>query len=300
MNFKIFAELVELKAKSASIFPFALGMLYSWYHYQQLSLSNMLLFFISMVIFNMAVDILDNYMDFHRATDVHDYKEETNIIGREKLSVPLIRNLIIGFILVSSLLGLYLAYRTSWIVLWLGIFSFAVGIFYSAGPKPLSTLPVGEIASGFTMGTIIPIICIYLNVSSQVNFNFSFLWPILLFTLPSVCAIANLMLANNTCDLEEDRLNNRHTLVHYIGEKNALRLFKTLVIIAFLTTTLNVALKIVPWTLLFIWLIFPKIWKNTQRYSIKPNKLETFPLAIQNLGLFISVQMILFFVGLFL
>lgn len=300
MNFKIFAELVELKAKSASIFPFALGMLYSWYHYQQLSLSNMLLFFISMVIFNMAVDILDNYMDFHRATDVHDYKEETNIIGREKLSVPLIRNLIIGFILVSSLLGLYLAYRTSWIVLWLGIFSFAVGIFYSAGPKPLSTLPVGEIASGFTMGTIIPIICIYLNVSSQVNFNFSFIWPILLFTLPSVCAIANLMLANNTCDLEEDRLNNRHTLVHYIGEKNALRLFKTLVIIAFLTTTLNVALKIVPWTLLFIWLIFPKIWKNTQRYSIKPNKLETFPLAIQNLGLFISVQMILFFVGLFL
>lgn len=300
MNFKIFAELVELKAKSASIFPFALGMLYSWYHYQQLSLSNMLLFFISIVIFNVAVDILDNYMDFHRATDVHDYKEETNIIGREKLSVPLIRNLIIGFILVSSLLGLYLAYRTSWIVLWLGIFSFAVGIFYSAGPKPLSTLPVGEIASGFTMGTIIPIICIYLNVSSQVNFNFSFLWPILLFTLPSVCAIANLMLANNTCDLEEDRLNNRHTLVHYIGEKNALRLFKTLVIIAFLTTTLNVALKIVPWTLLFIWLIFPKIWKNTQRYSIKPNKLETFPLAIQNLGLFISVQMILFFVGLFL
>ncbi|MGX7014248.1 prenyltransferase [Vagococcus silagei] len=300
MNFKIFAELVELKAKSASIFPFALGMLYSWYHYQQLSLSNMLLFFISMVIFNMAVDILDNYMDFHRATDVHDYKEETNIIGREKLSVPLIRNLIISFILVSSLLGLYLAYRTSWIVLWLGIFSFAVGIFYSAGPKPLSTLPVGEIASGFTMGTIIPIICIYLNVRSQVNFNFSFLWPILLFTLPSACAIANLMLANNTCDLEEDRLNNRHTLVHYIGEKNALHLFKTLVIIAFLTTTLNVALKIVPWTLLFIWLIFPKIWKNTQRYSIKPNKLETFPLAIQNLGLFISVQMILFFVGLFL
>ena len=32
----------------------------------------------------MAVDILDNYNDYHHATAVHDYKEKTNIIGSRK------------------------------------------------------------------------------------------------------------------------------------------------------------------------------------------------------------------------
>ena len=103
MNFKVFAELIELKAKAASIFPFIMGFLYSWYHYQQVKPMYMLLFFISMLLFNMAVDILDNYMDYHNATDVHDYKEETNIIGRENLSLTLVRNMMIGLSLLLLL-----------------------------------------------------------------------------------------------------------------------------------------------------------------------------------------------------
>ena len=124
MTFKIFAELVELKAKTASIFPFLMGFLYSWYHYQQIYWGNMLLFFISMVLFNMAVDIMDNYMDYHNATDVHDYKHETNIIGRENLSLSLIRNMMWGFIIISALMGIYLASQTSWVILFLGMFSY--------------------------------------------------------------------------------------------------------------------------------------------------------------------------------
>lgn len=298
MNFKIFAELVELKAKTASIFPFIMGMLYSWYHFQQLSVKNMLLFFISMLFFNMAVDILDNYMDYHNATDVHDYKHETNIIGRENLSLPLIKGLILFFITIASLIGLYLAMTTSWIILWLGLFSFAVGIFYSAGPRPLSSLPIGEIASGVTMGIIIPLICVYLNVYNLTAFDGQLIGQVVLFALPSACAIANLMLANNTCDLEEDELNKRYTLVHYLGKPNSLKLFQLLVILSFLVATLATYLDIMPWTVYFIWLIFPKIWKNTQRYLKKQIKLETFPLAVQNLAIFVLTQTILFFIGL--
>ncbi len=43
-----------------------------------------LIFHCDVYFFNMAVDILDNYNDYHHATEVHDYKEKTNIIGREK------------------------------------------------------------------------------------------------------------------------------------------------------------------------------------------------------------------------
>ncbi|MEG0731630.1 MAG: prenyltransferase, partial [Vagococcus sp.] len=284
MTFKIFAELVELKAKTASIFPFLMGFLYSWYHYNQIYWGNMLIFFISMVLFNMAVDIMDNYMDYHNATDVHDYKHETNIIGREQLSLTLIRNMMWGFIITSALMGVYLASQTSWIILWLGMFSYAMGIFYSAGPKPLSSLPVGEITSGVTMGIVIPLICVYLNIYDIVPFDLQLVSRVGLMSLPAAFSIANLMLANNTCDMEEDILNNRHTLVSYIGKKRAVSLFRFLVIATFVAATLGVIWKIVPLTVLLIWGIFPKIWKNTQLYSQKQIKTETFPLAIKNLA----------------
>lgn len=297
MTLKIFAELVELKAKTASIFPFLMGFLYSWYHYNQIYWGNMLIFFISMVLFNMAVDIMDNYMDYHNATDVHDYKHETNIIGRENLSLSLVRNMMWGFIIVSALMGIYLASQTSWVILWLGMFSYAMGIFYSAGPKPLSSLPVGEVTSGLTMGVVIPLICVYLNIYDIVPFEWHLIGSVTMMSLPAAFSIANLMLANNTCDVEEDILNNRHTLVSYIGKKKAVTLFQILVIATFVAATISVIFKIVPLTLLLLWAIFPKVWQNTKAYSKEQIKTKTFPLAIKNLAMVVAVQVVLFFIG---
>lgn len=297
MTLKIFAELVELKAKTASIFPFLMGFLYSWYHYNQIYWGNMLIFFISMVLFNMAVDIMDNYMDYHNATDVHDYKHETNIIGRENLSLSLVRNMMWGFIIVSALMGIYLASQTSWVILWLGMFSYAMGIFYSAGPKPLSSLPVGEVTSGLTMGVVIPLICVYLNIYDIVSFDWHLIGSVTMMSLPAAFSIANLMLANNTCDIEEDILNNRHTLVSYIGKKKAVTLFQLLVIATFVAATISVVFKIVPLTLLLLWAIFPKVWQNTKAYSKEQIKTKTFPLAIKNLAMVVAVQVVLFFIG---
>ncbi|MBO0418826.1 MAG: prenyltransferase [Vagococcus fluvialis] len=297
MTLKIFAELVELKAKTASIFPFLMGFLYSWYHYNQIYWGNMLIFFISMVLFNMAVDIMDNYMDYHNATDVHDYKHETNIIGRENLSLSLVRNMMWGFIMISALMGIYLASQTSWVILWLGMFSYAMGIFYSAGPKPLSSLPVGEVTSGLTMGVVIPLICVYLNIYDIVPFNWHLIGSVTMMSLPAAFSIANLMLANNTCDVEEDILNNRHTLVSYIGKKKAVTLFQILVIATFVAATISVIFKIVPLTLLLLWTIFPKVWQNTKAYSKEQIKTKTFPLAIKNLAMVVAVQVVLFFIG---
>ncbi len=45
---------------------------------------------------------------------------------------------------------------------------------------------------------------------------------ICLVSIPMIVGIANIMLANNICDLEEDIANKRHTLPYYIGKKNAI------------------------------------------------------------------------------
>lgn len=297
MSWSVFLELVEFKAKTASVFPFLMGICYSWYNFKTLHLGYVLLYFVAMFLFNMAVDILDNYNDYHHATLTHDYKEKTNIIGREKLSLPLIRGLIIGLITVSALMGIVMSFFVGWPLFFMGLFCYLVGIFYSSGPKPLSSLPLGEFFSGFTMGFMITLICVYLNHFENFSWNLAELGKIFLIALPNTFWIANLMLANNICDLKEDEENKRYTLVHYLGKPRSLRLFVLLNIGAFLALILSVLLNIAPWTLLGTFLILPLVWRYTRLFFKRQVKRETFPLAVKILAMGAFSQVLFFSLG---
>lgn len=300
MNQEVFFELVELKAKTASVLPFLLGICFSWYHYQQLYLIYVLIYFIAMFIFNMAVDILDNYNDYLHAKEGHDYKEKTNIIGRENLSLSMLRRWIIWMIVISALMGIGLSVIVGWPLLWMGLYCYLIGIFYSSGPKPLSSLPLGEVFSGFTMGFMITLICVYINTFDSFQWNASNLGSIFLISLPNTCLIANLMLANNICDLEEDEKNHRFTLVHYLGKKASIHLFVGLIILAFASIILSVLLQLAPWTLLLTLLTLPFIWKQTQLFLKEQVKAKTFICAVKILAVGALAQVVFFAIGLWL
>lgn len=298
MNFKIFAELIELKAKTASIFPFLLGLAYSLYHYQSVNLSALAIYFVAMFMFNCFVDIWDNYNDYHKAVDTDDYQKNTNIIGRENLSMGLIKSLLAFFFFGSLILGIIVALMTGWAVFWLGLLCYAVGVFYAGGPKPLSSLPLGELLSGLTMGYVIFLICLYINSSQNFVWSFANLATTFLIALPNTLLIANLMLANNTCDLEEDEANHRYTIVHYIGKKAALILWTTALILAFVAIVVAVILGLLSPIMLLILLIPPLMIKFARPYLQKQVKKETFISSVKILMVFQLVQVLLFFVSL--
>ncbi|MCT3125326.1 prenyltransferase [Lactococcus lactis] len=298
MNFKIFAELIELKAKTASIFPFLLGLAYSLYHYQSVNLSALAIYFVAMFMFNCFVDIWDNYNDYHKAVDTDDYQKNTNIIGRENLSMGLIKSLLAFFFFGSLILGIIVALMTGWAVFWLGLLCYAVGVFYAGGPKPLSSLPLGELLSGLTMGYVIFLICLYINSSQNFVWSFANLVTTFLIALPNTLLIANLMLANNTCDLEEDEANHRYTIVHYIGKKAALIWWTTALILAFVAIVVAVILGLLSPIMLLILLIAPLMIKFARPYLQKQVKKETFISSVKILMVFQLVQVLLFFVSL--
>ena len=298
MNFKIFAELIELKAKTASIFPFLLGLAYSLYHYKSVNLSALAIYFVAMFMFNCFVDIWDNYNDYHKAVDTDDYQKNTNIIGRENLSMGLIKSLLAFFFFGSLILGIIVALMTGWAVFWLGLLCYAVGVFYAGGPKPLSSLPLGELLSGLTMGYVIFLICLYINSSQNFVWSFANLATTFLIALPNTLLIANLMLANNTCDLEEDEANHRYTIVHYIGKKAALIWWTTALILAFVAIVVAVILGLLSPIMLLILLIAPLIIKFARPYLQKQVKKETFISSVKILMVFQLVQVLLFFVSL--
>jgi len=106
MSVKSFLELVEIRTKVASFFPFVMGVLFSITYFNEVHWGYTLLFFIAMLVFDMTTTAINNYMDFQKA-NVDEYKYQQNVIGREDLSPTLVRNLILGMLGFTLLLGLF-------------------------------------------------------------------------------------------------------------------------------------------------------------------------------------------------
>ncbi|MCI1986844.1 MAG: 1,4-dihydroxy-2-naphthoate polyprenyltransferase [Lactobacillus sp.] len=285
MSIANFLELVEIKAKTASVFPFLLGSLYAWYHYHQLHLFELVIFFIAMLLYNMAVDANDNYQDYHRATKTEAlrYREATNIIGREHISPRLVGWLIVIMVVVSAGLGLWMVARTGWPLLPLGLFCFLVGYTYAGGPRPISTTPFGEFFSGFTMGYVIWLIAVYVNVYDTVGMTWGLAGMVFVASGLAQCAIAALLLANNIADEAEDKALNRRTIVYYLGRQRSLAFFKGLYLTGYVALLIAVVNGWLPKLALLSLVTVIPVAKNVGAFAAQPVKAKTFILAVKNL-----------------
>ena len=106
------------------------------------------------------------------------------------------------------------------------------------------------------------------------------------------------MLANNTCDLEQDILNHRYTLPFYIGKKRAVQLFNALVYMSYVVIVLAVLLSLLHPILLLLLLTIIPMRKNLALYNNKQVKSETFVIAIKNIILFSASEVVLLAISL--
>ena len=296
MNITTFFKLVEIRTKVASVIPYLLGTLYTLCAFDTFKPINAILMFLSMFIFDMTTTAINNYIDYTKAIKKDGYGYEVhNTIHKYGLKTQHVRFLIYTMLLISSILGILLALRTNIIVLLLGMICFAIGILYTFGPLPISRTPFGEIFSGFTMGLILTFITIYIHIFDQnvftfslahemltVNLNLSVLLGIFMICIPLITCIANIMLANNICDMEEDLPNKRYTLPIYIGRKNALLLWETLYYLAYVAIIVGVVVRVLPWVSLLTLITLVPIMKNIKAFKAKQVKRETFICAIKN------------------
>ncbi|URN83143.1 UbiA family prenyltransferase [Acetobacterium wieringae] len=279
-----FLNYVEIRTKIASLLPFLLGLTYVLYTYKQVDIRNTLLFFTSMLSFDMATTALNNYIDVKANGKILEFSQRTA------------KQILYFLLILAILLGLALVFYTGVIVLVLGALCFGVGIFYTFGPVPISRMPLGEIFSGLFMGLFIPFLVVFINAPEasliyftftnwllQVSFNILDLLKLGVVTIPAITGIANIMLANNICDLDDDVKVNRFTLPYYTGVKNALNIFAALYYLGFAATIIMVMLGLVPiYGLIAIVGLIP-IHKNISKFRKQQSKTKTFPLSVQNL-----------------
>lgn len=314
MGLKSFLGLVEMRTKLASMIPFILGTMYAVYRFERFNILNFFIMFLSLICFDMVTTALNNYFDFKRAKKKYGYNYEShNVIVRDKISEATVLTVIFVLFIAAVVLGVLLVFRTDITVLAIGMVSFGVGILYSFGPVPVSRTPLGELLSGLFMGFVIVFLSIYIHVYDQgmvtlrlesqvlsLQIRVVEVFYIFLYSIPSICGIANIMLANNICDIEDDIENRRYTLPVYIGRKNALLLFRGLYYSAFAALLLSGILRLVPLLCLAVLLALVPVNRNLSAFDKKQSKKETFALSVKNFVLISGNTALLFGVSLVL
>lgn len=296
MNLKAYISFVEMPTKIASVIPFITGVVYTLYRYGKINIINLIIMFISMITFDMATTAINNYLDYQN--ELKYSKKEYN--GSNPMFIYNISKktaqYTIGILLsIATVLGIMLTLRTNILILIIGSICFFVGIFYTFGPIPISRMPLGEVFSGVFMGLLITFLTIYTSIYDRgyfgiyiddamilAKFNLIELFNIGIISIPLVCGIYNIMLANNTCDLEEDLKVGRHTLPYYIGKSSAIKLYKYVYYIAYLATIIGVIAGSLPKSALLLLLSLVVVNRNIKIFEEKQVKSETFSTAVKN------------------
>ncbi|OCN01546.1 1,4-dihydroxy-2-naphthoate polyprenyltransferase [Clostridium sp. W14A] len=293
MSVRGFMEFVEIRTKAASVIPFLLGTVYALHRFRTFHLKNFVLMLVSLLCIDMATTAINNYMDEKRACkkrgETHPVAEKYGFGKAAALAV------IFALLLVAAAFGLLLFLNTDFVVLALGAVSFAVGVLYSFGPVPISRTPFGELFSGAFMGVLIPFLAFYIQTYHlgllrlafqggvfRIAVNLPEVFYVVLVSLPAAVGIANIMLANNICDMREDAENGRYTLPTYLGKNNALKVFGALYYSGYLALAVLLATGVVPPVCILVFGTFVLVRKRIRAFREKQSKKETFVLSVQN------------------
>lgn len=277
-----FLSYVEIKTKITSTFAFLLTIAFILYKGQDIDWLRTLVFFGSMFVFDLTTTAINNYID----TKTND--QQLQFSRRTALRIIYV---LFG---ISAFLGIYLALITDIVVFLAGGVCFMAGVLYTYGPVPISRQPLGEVLSGIFYGLFIPFLLLYINMPAGTFLTLSagwekigvelMVWPLvslLLLSVPPVCTTANIMLANNICDLEKDIAVKRYTLPYYLGQK-ALYLFAAIYYLSYASIIAMVVLDILPPICLVSLLTIVVVQRNIGIFMKRQDKAVTFIISIKN------------------
>jgi len=282
---KEFFILTQIYSVVTSIMPVLLGIMFVGLYYKTVNISLSILLFVAVVLFHLAVNVHNQYVDYYKYKNQPDVFKNSvnNTLKINHISPKKTRNTTMILAGLSALIGLYLVAKTGWFILLIGLISFAIGYFYSGGIKSISYTPFGELVSGLTMGFNITLLAVYVNLENTSQFAWSFIWKTALVSLIAVFAISNIMLANNISDAKEDLTVGRRTIVAYLGQQKSLIAWVISYLLGYVAMVVTVWLGYLPWyCLLILLLTLPLVISNIVKFVKQPSKVLTFVNSVKN------------------
>ncbi len=233
LTLKLMIQLAAPHTWPAAILPSLLGSILAIYYTSSISVTLSLDLLLIVILMQSGVNTINDYFDFVKGADTKENQVDANdaVLVFNNVNPKRVKLFAIMQVVFAFLLGIYPIYAAGVIPLILGVIGALVIYFYSGGKTPISYLPIGEFASGFTMGTLI-LFATYFSLTGDLNFI------VLVDSIPLLIGIGLILMTNNTCDIEKDITAERKTFSAVVGREKAKRVYHG----AFYTMVLSVCL----------------------------------------------------------
>jgi 1,4-dihydroxy-2-naphthoate octaprenyltransferase len=216
MNTRQIANIVEIRTKTISMVTFLGGSLYAFYRTGHYCWPLGLLMGLAVLCVDMGTTGFNTYFDFVNGTDSARYnKEKDKVLVHEGVQPFQALLVSVTLFLLAALLGLVLAYYTSWYLIVVGFVCMVVGFIYTGGPFPISRTPFGELFAGGFLGSVLFMLSFYVQTKYVDRETFYV-------SIPFLLLIALILTINNTCDYASDLKAGRRTLSIVLGKKRFL------------------------------------------------------------------------------
>jgi len=297
LKWPVFVELTEIYTAPLNVMWFVLGAAIAQYNVGVVNWTNVGLCLLVVFIFDLAVNVADNYYDYQHAHDREGYAQQTNPVGRLNLPERGVAQLAWGLYLLAAVPGVILVLRTGWPVAVFGAVGYAIGIFYTAGPRPINATPFSAAVVALAIAFLIQLTCVYVSIYGQRPLSWTIVGVTFLLCLPLTLIFFTLQLANDTADRDEDIANRRYTLAYYTGKRGAVRVIKVFLVVGSLWPLLNVILGLAPAITGWAAILLPVMWRGMTPFFQRQDKQLTFMATVKSASLFFLAYPVLFAIG---
>lgn len=164
------------------------------------------------VLIQIGTNFTNDLYDHLKGSDTKERKGPLRVLASGLISVKEMKWGIFLVFLLAFLLGLYLVYSVGLTILWIGIFSIAAGLAYTAGPFPLAYNGLGDLFVFIFFGIVGTVGTYYLHAQQFSSLAF-------LISLPVGALITNILIVNNYRDIEEDKTVGKNTVAVLLGKE---------------------------------------------------------------------------------
>ncbi|MBI3399652.1 MAG: prenyltransferase [Deltaproteobacteria bacterium] len=230
---------------TAIILPVGLGAAVAWHEQRIFLLNYFLLSMLAAVFYHAGINVLNDYFDYLNGADNINSTGLTPFTGgsrmiQNKIMTPKETYFLgIAFLILGSIIGLYLAYERGFWLLLIGCIGLASGYFYTAPPLFLVSRGWGELLVGLNFG-LLSVVGSYYVQTQDISITAVFA------SLPLSFLIAAILYINEFPDYDADKAVGKNHLVARLGKKNARWGFALLVAGAYAGIIFGVILNLLP------------------------------------------------------
>lgn len=198
---------------------------------------------------HLGTNMANDAWDFRSGNDLHvrhlnPFAGGGRVLFRGVLNPQTHLAVALLFLVLGSLIGLYLVSEAGLPLLWLGVAGVTAAYFYVAPPLRLAYHGVGEIAVGLAFGPI-TVLGTYFVLTG------AFDPPAIVLSICLGLLVAGILWINEVPDIPPDAAVGKRTLVVRLGVQRATSVFGGIVLAAYVVLIIGAALfALTPWALL--------------------------------------------------